>query len=290
MGQSNAEYLVGSLPDHFNGEAEIFAFGGSALIRRHTSSSRPNNYWLEDNHSAGPRLNEFLASGLKPTRVIWIQGEQDSTKITNASWRNRYRNALISLFSQIKSATGCDDFGIVKIGQRLNSNKEIGIQFVRDAQQMVADSLSNTRIVGDAYDLDMLDHVHWSHKGGHELLSRIEADKPIPYVKSATYNKRRPKQVLVELANVKQLYRGSKSSPLLTIRRGGRSYPPKSIKKISESLLEITSSRSVDSNYYFHVAFDKSPNIDDTGSRQIRNEHLVPLSAGSTRLVGATWS
>lgn len=291
MGQSNAEMMVGVLPSYFGGTAQIFATGGSSLLKANASTSTPTNYWVEDDYTPGQLETAFYASGLTPTRVIWLQGEQDATRITTLSERNRYKVALNAMFNRISAATGCNDFGICVTGQRLNSNKEWGISLVRDAQHTLAAENSKVSILSETYDLDMQDHVHYSTVGRHELLARIETPIQHPFIKSAALKTSNKKRVLIEIGGAEITHRGSTSNWLFNARNGmSHNRAIASVLQISETLFQLAFYTDLSTSFFINVAYDKRADVDDSGSEQFRNEHLMPLLTKPFPLTQVSWT
>ena len=304
-GQSNAEFLDGTpqiaqFGQELGAQVDFAAWGGSALVRRNASRSTPNNYWLEDDYSNGVRMRDTI-SAMEPNDpydyVIWVQGEQDATRIRTAGQADAYLSGLTVLSQKFLAHNPNMQFLVCRIGQRLSADKDLGISLVQGAQTEAISRSNYIHLGADYYDLDLLDSVHLSAKGRAELLwrlsrniRRLESGKCVmsePYVVQATARRANQSRILVELGNVTKLYMGTSSLPLFKIL-GSYDLQIQRRIKISSQTLQLNLSGPV-RGHQLAVAYGDYPDIDTSGGKQIRNEHLVPIRPQVIDIRVANW-
>jgi hypothetical protein len=191
-GQSNAARLKGNnqaiaeLTNTFDEignpcEVSFSAVGGSALLHFNASTSTPDNYWLIKTSTGGVVDGNLLSSAKaqmevnKPDVIIWIQGEQDATRIINAEGKAEYKDGLKYLFDQFLGY--CDLVVVATIGRRLE-NKDKGFHLVRMASIDTAKEMRNVEVMAHSYMRELEDVVHYSSTGQvnlcHDLAENIQ--------------------------------------------------------------------------------------------------------------------
>lgn len=184
MGQSNAQRIslnqdaINVLLQYFS-DVQFYAFGGSALLKDNVSSSTPSNYWLGQTSTGALYNSQLMQDGIEflstynPDVILWIQGEQDGTRITSSNSALEYKAGLKYLFDQFLGFT--DLVATVTIGRRL-SDKDAGFHLVRTMTQQVVNEMRNVEIVRDNYSLELEDVVHYSHDSQVELCTDLIAN------------------------------------------------------------------------------------------------------------------
>ena len=332
-GQSNAYKIYPKYLDYFNAKytqysennstskAFVSAYLGSALLRKNTMYKYPNNYWIEQNSDGnftnGPRLDSFLkfisSMSVTPNIIVWIQGEQDATRIHSANEKTDYQNGLSFIFDQIKNEIQTINeqhvknkqkvhFGICITGRRINVNKELGIQFVRQAQHELAVKREDVTILTETYDLELYDRVHYSYKGKKKLLRRIARSlvnyhqknkfNIIPKIKTVTLNMKNKKELLIEIEGITKMYIGRHAAWLFSALLKETKIKAVKVYKETNSLLLLTLESAITTQHTLHIGNDKyhEPyDISTTGKYQIWNEHYLPLSSGIYSIEKGRW-
>jgi len=319
IGQSNAERLnnatdIAYFENRYNFynagfiNMSVEAYGGSAVLDDNASNSNPQNYWVEEESNGsladGPRLTKAMSDIANvPSLFVWIQGEQDATRVIDIAGKKKYREGLEHIFDRLKTISATDVvFGICITGRRKNSSKEKGIQLIRQAQHELAKSRDDVIILSETYDLELVDHVHYSQNGQEELLDRV-ADSISSYalgngfisgpkIKAVNLNSNDKTKLLVEIENVQDLKKGSQSDWLFSAHSGSSRVDVQSTYGISESLLLITLNSPITTAFTLHVGNGKyvDPADISTGGRyQIRNEGLLPIASGIYNIDPARW-
>lgn len=140
--------------------------GGSAACKTTDSVL----YWWDNaTQAAGPCLSTFhsniTAAGVKPTLILWAQGEADSHQISLLTTRAQYKTALIAIFENIRAAYGDIPVFIQRIGRRTAFTNTGGVQAVREVQQEVIDAYSWCYDAAEIFDLPLFDQVHLTDAG-----------------------------------------------------------------------------------------------------------------------------
>ena len=307
-GQSNG-YMLRDTPEisefsqALGATISYSAFGGSALLKENRSSSSvadPNNYWLEDDYSEGPRMSEALSNVIlngQADYMVWVHGEQEATRVTSAQQVARYKEGQFRLMNQFRLFNPNMKFLICRIGQRLNANKDLGISLIQQAQTEIIQSVDDAYLGADCYDLDLQDHVHYSEKGRQELLARVQKNiqlleinkQPLegPYVIGAKAKSSDRTKVLVDLGNVSKLYMGSTSQDLLTVQ-GSTQLTLLSRVKIFDDVIQLNFDGPI-TDHKLTIAYGRFPEIDDSGGKQIRNENLLPIRPQTIDITSGNW-
>lgn len=334
FGQSNAERIDPNDLAYFDNQyvtesgfssySIVSAFSGSALLK--TNASKPNdldveptNFWVQKvgenadgtgKFAAGPRLLDTLKAGINPSLAVWIQGEQDGTKIKNSSEKDDYKEALSYVFTRIKNTLGNDEtvFGIVVTGRRLrtNTSNRNKLQFVRQAQHELSELRDDVFVISDAYDIDIVfepntsTDAHYTDKGRKKVLDRIansavsyfgksESFLSIPKIESVALNLNNKKELLVEISGAQKLVKGGNSNGLFSAHLGGKRIEVSASRKISDSLIILTMASAINQSYVLHVGNGELIGIESDGSKRIRNENFLPISSGRFAIHSSRW-
>lgn len=141
--------------------------GGSAAAK----TTDPVTYWWDvANNLRGPSLDTFYQAaedaGIRPTAILWAQGEADSHQIGLVTSRTDYKQALEAVFADMRAAFGDIPVYIQKIGRRTSGYINTGgIQAVREVQTELVSENSWCHEAAEIYDLDLYDGVHLDDAG-----------------------------------------------------------------------------------------------------------------------------
>lgn len=140
--------------------------GGSAASK----TSNTTNYWWDlSTNSRGPAFDTFIQnmnnSCIKPTYILWGQGEEDSHNIGTNTTTLEYRQALDAIFSDIRTVYGDIPFFIQRIGRRSAFANSGGVQAVREIQNDIINTNSWCYDAGEIYDQTLFDQVHLNDIG-----------------------------------------------------------------------------------------------------------------------------
>lgn len=140
--------------------------GGSAACK----TTDGTLYWWDNaGQSAGPCLTTFhinmATAGVKPTLILWAQGEADSHQIGILTTRTQYKTALIAIFENMRAAHGDIPVFIQRIGRRTAFTNTGGVQVVREVQQEIIDAYSWCYDAAEIFDLPLFDQVHLTDAG-----------------------------------------------------------------------------------------------------------------------------
>ncbi|HPF79039.1 MAG TPA: sialate O-acetylesterase, partial [Alphaproteobacteria bacterium] len=110
--------------------------GGSAASK----TSNATNYWWDLSlNERGNSLTHFYdvidAAGIKPTAVLWGQGEEDSHHIGVSTSGAQYKQCLEAIFADMRATLGNIPVYMQRIGRRSSFSNTGGVQAVRDIQQ-----------------------------------------------------------------------------------------------------------------------------------------------------------
>jgi hypothetical protein len=143
------------------------ATGSSAACK----TSNDTFYWWDvAGNTRGPSLNAFYTAidngGIRPTAVLWAQGEEDSHHIGIETSRANYKSALQSIFTDMRATLGDIPVFIQRIGRRNGGYTNTGgVQAVREVQQEMIDENNWCHTAGEIYDLGLHDNVHLNDAG-----------------------------------------------------------------------------------------------------------------------------
>lgn len=140
--------------------------GGSAACK---TTDGTLYWWDNDTQSAGPCLTTFhtniTAAGIRPTILLWAQGEADSHQIGVLTTRAQYKSALIAIFENMRTAYGDVPVFIQRIGRRSAFTNTGGVQAVREVQQEIIDTYDWCQEGAEIFDLPLFDQVHLTDAG-----------------------------------------------------------------------------------------------------------------------------
>lgn len=146
-------------------QSAIILSDGSTGSSAACKTSNDTNYWWDvATQTRGPAFDTFYnvinTGGLKPTAILWGQGEQDSHYINNGTPAEDYRDALNAIFNDMQENLGDIQLYIQPIGRRTSFSNIGGVQAVRDIQKEIISNNSWCLQAAEIYDLDLFDHVH----------------------------------------------------------------------------------------------------------------------------------
>jgi len=133
------------------------ATGGSAAAK----TSDDTNYWWDNAASKrGTALKTFYSNfrevGFRPNIILWSQGEQDSANIPSNTTPAEYKQALLSIFQDIRAEYGDIPIVIQKIGRRTTGYSNTGgYQAVRDVQNELIAEYDWIHDGAETYDLGL---------------------------------------------------------------------------------------------------------------------------------------
>lgn len=191
------EYMpaAGAFEDANNAASTQFyhmCMGGSAALKEYAPTSSPLGrwWWDVDKHAPGPLLIEAinfvmaLDANLKPTHILWIQGEQESAWYTGTTpeaddaLRCRYKESVFRVLDCLRvHACMGDRYSIPAFIQRLGyraSGERPGMPIIRQAQDELV-SMPGVNIRMGAVpptDLPLADDVHPT-SAGYEILGTL---------------------------------------------------------------------------------------------------------------------
>lgn len=141
--------------------------GGSGACK----TTHSTNYWWDNaTQASGPALDDFYTAmedaGMKPTALLWAQGEEDSHHMGVATSRADYKGALQSIFAAMRERWGDIPVFIQRIGRRNGGYTNTGgVQAVREVQQEMIDENAWCHAASEVYDLGLYDQVHLDDAG-----------------------------------------------------------------------------------------------------------------------------
>jgi len=161
----------------FPNKVTVFADGatGSSAASKTTQST---NYWWDLTTSTrGDAFNNFYSSindgALKPTAIIWSQGEQDSHQIGSATSRAQYKAALIAIFNDMHESLGNIPIFIQKIGRRTYFFNTGGMQAVREVQMEIIEENPLVFFGAETFDQPLHDATHLTDTGYEVVAERL---------------------------------------------------------------------------------------------------------------------
>tara|TARA_R110000850_G_C9996087_1_gene467985 strand:+ start:34930 stop:35826 length:897 start_codon:yes stop_codon:yes gene_type:complete len=287
LGQSNAARIESNeeaLSEFGSDTVSFSAKGGSALLK--SNASTPDNYWINETSQGkfidGPLL--VAAMGLlqsaAPDNIIWIQGEQDATRISGLEGRKLHKSALKYLFDRFLEY--CDQVNIVTIGRRLQ-DKDKGFHNIRMALIDTAKEMQDVKVISHAYTLELEDVVHYSHDAQvllcREIVTKLsftDYDLGVKPIDTKTYT--RAIDVTMDNSMVDNI--GSKSHKLFSIRDvdGNLLQSPTSIAQLSALKVRLTFS-SEPIKQYLCTCAGQLDGIESNSGLWVKNdngEHLQP--------------
>jgi hypothetical protein len=150
---------------------------GGSFAARSGDTSDTKWWWDNDLGIQGPAFDTFKAAmddnGYTPNVLIWSQGESDSDQINKRTTKQEYKDALTSIFNDIRSTYGPIPVVIQRLGRRTSEFTTGGGQIVRDVQIELAAENSWIHIGPDSYDQPLFDGVHLSDSGYEVMGTRL---------------------------------------------------------------------------------------------------------------------
>jgi hypothetical protein len=144
------------------------ASDGSAILRENAPPHATDRWWWDlEKALPGPQLTHTLAkinaAPIKPTLIVWAQGEGDSSS-PNPENRTRHRLATAQVIWRLKLACAGNNSTAAsaiptfthRIGRRINTNPARGVQIIRDAQIDLDNQSPTVRFLADTWDLELL--------------------------------------------------------------------------------------------------------------------------------------
>lgn len=149
-------------------------------------TSNPAAYWWDlANAARGPALDAFYAthaaSGLRPTMILWAQGEEDSAQIPAYTTRAEYKQALLAIFNDMRTQLGNIPVFIQRIGRRDSFANTGGIQSVREVQQELCAEYPWIISGAEIYDVDLVDGLHPT-AAGYGVIAQRMSRKMLDYL------------------------------------------------------------------------------------------------------------
>lgn len=143
----------------------IILIDGSTGSSAASKTSDETNYWHDlATQTRGPAFDNFYNQindvGAKPTAILWSQGETDAFDIDINTTANQYKQALESIFTDMRQNLGDIPVYIQPIGRRNGFTNTGGIQKIRDIQKEIIDENLWCFDAAETYDLSLFDDVH----------------------------------------------------------------------------------------------------------------------------------
>lgn len=163
-----------------------------------SKTSDPDDYWWDPATGLpGPALIGFYTkindAGLRPTGILWAQGEEDSHAIGGATSRAQYKQSLEAVFQDMRAQLGPLPVFIQRIGRRNGSySNSGGIQAVREVQQELIHAHEWCHDAAETYDLGLHDAVHLDD-AGYVSTSERNAVAIAPFFAGGTPQPRGPR-------------------------------------------------------------------------------------------------
>jgi hypothetical protein len=158
-----------TIGDTATGKACVFIEGATGSTAA-AKTSNPSAYWWDNaTDTRGTAFDTFYNAidtlGYTPNYVLWSQGEEDSHQIDVLTTKAEYKQALLSIFTDMRATYGNLEIYIQAIGRRTSFTNTGGIQAVREAQQELASEYSWIHIASHSYDVGLFDAVHLDDAG-----------------------------------------------------------------------------------------------------------------------------
>jgi len=146
-------------------EKSVVLVNGSTSGSAASKTTDDVNYWWDlTTSSRGPAMDTFYTEtddkGIKPTAILWAQGEADSHDIGGDTSRAEYKQALESIFDDFRATLGPIPVFMQRIGRRTTFSNTGGVQTVREVQQELIDENDWCFDAAEIYDVDLDDQVH----------------------------------------------------------------------------------------------------------------------------------
>lgn len=195
--------------------------GGSAATR---TSSNTNYWWDLATSQRGPAFTDFYdaidESGIRPTAILWAQGEEDSHYIGGTTSRSQYKQALEAIFADMRGTLGDIPVFIQRIGRRNGGYSNTGgIQAVREVQQEMIGENAWCHDAGETYDLGLYDQVHLSD-AGYQTAAERNAYAIIPVFDAGMTDRSGPRIV--------SALRSGTTVTVTLVHQGGTDFTPSS--------------------------------------------------------------
>lgn len=140
--------------------------GGTAASK----TSNATSYWWDlGTNSRGPAFDTFYFrienARIRPTHILWGQGEDDSHQIGTNTSRTQYKQALEAIFNDMRQSLGSIPIYIQRIGRRSGFSNIGGIQTVREVQAEIIAENDWCFEAAETYDVGLHDSVHLDNAG-----------------------------------------------------------------------------------------------------------------------------
>lgn len=151
-------------------EKSVLMIDGSTGSSAACKTSNNTNYWWDlATNARGPAFDTFVQNmsnaAVKPTYIIWAQGEEDSHDIGTNTTRSEYKQALEAIFADMRGTYGNIPIFIQRIGRRTSFANPGGVQTVREVQEEVIAENNWCLEAGEVYDSALTDQVHLDDAG-----------------------------------------------------------------------------------------------------------------------------